>query len=121
MLTLWCTGPTQIAPTTEVHSTNRRRPDNTSVMRCYRHILRNCALVICCAGCLAGCSNRPAAVSVPSINPRKVADFAMEHYDKDHNGAIDATEMAACPPLKAAFANYDTDKNGQLSAEEIEN
>ena len=69
---------------------------------------------------LAGCSNQPRAVALPSVNTRRVAAFALEHYDADHNGAIDATEIASCPPLAAALSNYDADNNGQLSAQEIE-
>ncbi len=44
----------------------------------------------------------------------------MERYDANHDGAIDAAELAGCPPLVVALARYDMDKNGQLSAEEIE-
>src|SRR5262245_2959562 len=68
----------------------------------------------------AGCSGRPSAVELPSIDASDVAASAMEHYDADHNGAIDAPEMASCPPLATARSSYDADNNGQVSAQEIE-
>jgi hypothetical protein len=69
---------------------------------------------------LAGCSNRPPAVALPSVDASEVASLAMERYDADHNDKIDAAEKARCPPLAAALDNYDADNNGQLSAQEIE-
>src|SRR6478609_1759660 len=69
---------------------------------------------------LVGCSNRPRAVHLPSVDASDVASFAMEHYDADRNGAIDARELASCPPLATALPSYDADNNGQLSAQEIE-
>jgi EF hand domain-containing protein len=69
---------------------------------------------------LAGCAPRPSAVAPPSVNAGDAARFSMEHYDANHDGAIDAAELALCPPLVVALARYDMDKNGQLSAEEIE-
>src|SRR5262249_44727926 len=82
--------------------------------------LNSAALPLLWVGFLVGCSRGPSAVSLPSVNGSRAASFAMEHYDADHNGAIDAAEMAKCPPLKAALASYDADKNGQLTAQEIE-
>jgi len=65
---------------------------------------------------LVGCSNRPRAARLPSVHASDVASFAMEHYDADHNGTIDARELTNCPPLAAALPSYDADHNGQLSA-----
>jgi hypothetical protein len=82
--------------------------------------LNAAAITLLSVGILVGCSHGPSAVSLPSVDGSDVAAFAMEHYDIDHNGAIDAAEIAKCPPLKIALANYDADKNGQLTAQEIE-
>jgi hypothetical protein len=68
----------------------------------------------------AGCSNRPSAVELPSVDASDVATYAMEHYDSNRDGAINESEMSSCPPLAAALASYDADNNGQLSAQEIE-
>jgi hypothetical protein len=74
-----------------------------------------------CAAMLSGCSNRPSAVELPSVDAGDAAAFAIEHYDTDHNSAISAAEMAAnCPPLATALTSYDADNNGDLSAQEIE-
>jgi hypothetical protein len=79
------------------------------------------ALACLGAAMLAGCSDRPSAVELPSVDASDVAAYAMEHYDTDQDGAINAAEMAAnCPPLATALASYDADNNGQLSAQEIE-
>ncbi len=66
-----------------------------------------------------GCARGPAAVELPSVDGSDVADFAMEHFDTNHDGAINASEMTACPPLVVALASYDADNNGELTAEEI--
>jgi hypothetical protein len=66
-----------------------------------------------------GCARGPAAVELPSVDGSDVAAFAMEHFDTNHDGAINASEMAGCPPLVVALASYDADRNGELTAEEI--
>ncbi len=68
----------------------------------------------------AGCSNRPSAVELPSVDASDVATYAMEHYDANQDGALNESEMSSCPPLASALASYDADNNGQLSAQEIE-
>ncbi len=78
------------------------------------------APVCFCLVFLAGCAQRPRGVDLPSVDPSEAAEFAIEHYDVDHSGAIDAAEMASCPPLVVARASYDVDSDGQLSADEIE-
>jgi hypothetical protein len=78
------------------------------------------ALACFCLTLLAGCTQGPRAVELPSVDASDVAAFAMEHYDANHDGAIDAAEMASCPPLVVALASYDVDSNGQLSVGEIE-
>src|SRR4029434_190558 len=69
---------------------------------------------------LARCAQGPSALAPPSVYACNAARFAMEHYDANHDGEIDAAELADCPPLVVALARYDMDKNGRLSAEEIE-
>src|SRR5438552_2794572 len=59
------------------------------------------------------------SVKPPSVNPNKAADKAIELCDKDGNGLLSASELAACPGLLAALANYDTSGDKQLSREEI--
>jgi hypothetical protein len=67
-----------------------------------------------------GCGQGPAAVELPSVDGSDVAAFAMEHFDANRDGALNASEMADCPPLVVALASYDADKNGELTGEEID-
>jgi hypothetical protein len=72
------------------------------------------------AAAIIGChSPRPTPIKVPSVNPNAAAQKALELYDKDANGALDAVELAACPGLLAARANYDTNRDGQISRDEV--
>ena len=72
-----------------------------------------------CLLVLVGCAQHPPAVELPSVDGGDVATFAMEHYDANQDGVINASEMASCPPLVVARASYDADKNGELTAAEI--
>jgi hypothetical protein len=66
-----------------------------------------------------GCSSGPSRVQPPSIDADDAASQAMELYDKDSDGAINAAELEAAPGLKAAMATIDTNKDGSAQEEEI--
>lgn len=71
---------------------------------------------------IALCGCRPlgkTSVKPPSVDPSRAADQALELCDKDANGLLTASELAASPALSAALANYDSNKDKQLSREEI--
>jgi hypothetical protein len=79
-----------------------------------------CSHVVIMAATIVGChSAGPSAIRVPSVNPNAAAQKALEIYDKDANGSLDAVELAACPGLLAARANYDANRDGQVSRDEV--
>lgn len=68
---------------------------------------------------LVGCggSSKPAAAS---LDPDDVGARALELYDANSDGGIDAEEAAAkCPPLAGAFAKFDADSDGKVTATEV--
>jgi hypothetical protein len=68
---------------------------------------------------IAGCggSDGPSSVDVDADG---VAARAIELYDANSDGGIDADEAKAkCPPLAAAFARFDSDSDGKLTASEV--
>jgi hypothetical protein len=67
-----------------------------------------------------GCSGSgPAAVRQVSVDASEASTAAMEQYDKNSDGAIDQTELVACPPLAVAIAELDANKDSKLAADEI--
>jgi hypothetical protein len=78
----------------------------------------------------AGCSTRP-AVEAPSFSPDEVAQRAIAQYDKNGDGALDATEVEQCPGLQNLLKELDrgkdedgkplsgTHRQGKLTADEI--
>lgn len=69
---------------------------------------------------LPGCGTiGRSSIKPPAVNPSAAADKAIELCDKDANGLLNATELAACPGLLAALPNYDTSGDMQLSRDEI--
>ena len=67
-----------------------------------------------------GCSRFPKAPDKPTFKPGQAAAQAMEDYDKDGNGSIDAEEAKAAPGLLAALEKGKIDKNGDGSLDEKE-
>jgi hypothetical protein len=53
------------------------------------------------------------------VSPAGAAAKAMEQYDSNKDGAIDAEELKKCPPLAASLRNYDLDADGNIAADEI--
>src|SRR6266481_3921606 len=90
--------------------------------QCFPVVARKWRFYLLVAGILAlsGCGRLgQSSVKPPSVNPNKAADKAIELCDKDGNGQLSASELAACPGLLAALANYDTSGDKQLSRDEI--
>jgi hypothetical protein len=75
-------------------------------------------LICCLTSC--GCSLFGRGPNRPALNPRQSAKLALETYDTNADGGIDAQEVEQSPGLKVAFQRVDKDGDGTLSAEEIE-
>ncbi len=60
------------------------------------------------AAFMAGCG--PTPVAIPKFDPDAIAARAMEMYDKNKDGRLDAAELERCPALKHALKQIDPEK-----------
>jgi len=67
---------------------------------------------------IGGCSAVD-SISAPDIDPRAAATFAMEHYDTNHDGTLEPSELSSCPALAAARAKFDPDEDQRISSDEL--
>ncbi len=72
-----------------------------------------------CSTLLVGCSNRPASIDVPDVDPDSVAKAAIDAWDSSGDGQLSQEEAAKCPGLLHAFKRYDKDNDKLVSADEI--
>jgi hypothetical protein len=86
---------------------NRRPPAATGLL---------VAPLVLAATCLTSCRSAPNATTV---DPERSAAKAIELYDANRDGALDESELAACPPLAAALSAYDANADGKLTEQEI--
>lgn len=70
-------------------------------------------------GMMAGCSQGPPPIDVPTWDPDGFADAILAKLDKGGDGSLDATELAGAPGLAFGAKYADTDKNKSLSREEL--
>ncbi len=68
---------------------------------------------------LCACSRFPPPPDKPDIDPDVAGQAAIDEFDADKDGKLDAEELKACPPLQVAFQRIDSDGDGGLTAEEI--
>jgi hypothetical protein len=84
--------------------------------RCFSRIF---ALFV--ISCMSGCgSGGTGGSAMPDLSPSAAAAQAIELLDKDDNGSLDETELAACPGILASRDRNDTDRDGQVSQDELE-
>jgi len=69
---------------------------------------------------VAGCSSKPAGISIPGVNAADAAAKALELYDANKDGSLGPDEIEKCPPLKAALGSFDENGDGNIAASEIE-
>jgi hypothetical protein len=67
---------------------------------------------------LVGCSRSPARVEQPQYRS-DCGQAAVEQLDRNGDGLITSSELAASPALKSASARIDTNHDGAIDAEEI--
>lgn len=72
-------------------------------------------------GCLTlvGCSSSPTAIVPVEIDAGRAASQAMELYDMDNDGTLNAVELIAIPGIHTHLDKYDLDGDGMVSADEI--
>lgn len=68
-------------------------------------------------GC--GGAGGKSVVIADQLDPVAVGKRALELYDADNSGSIDAAELKQSPALASALARIDANKDGAVSAEEI--
>src|SRR3954452_20544813 len=59
-------------------------------------------------------------VAIPPLDPKDVAAKALDEYDANKDGFLDAKELERCPGLKTALLRFDKDKDGRFSRGELE-
>ena len=75
----------------------------------------------CLAGCLvAGSGCFDAKPIHPKYSAAAVAAEAMNEYDTNKDGKLDAKELERCPALKNALAELDKDGDKAISRQELE-
>jgi hypothetical protein len=67
----------------------------------------------------AGCHGSPPPPSRPALVPAEVARRAIEMYDANHDGKIDAEELKKSPALAALAANLGPQAAEGLSGEDL--
>jgi EF hand domain-containing protein len=65
---------------------------------------------------LAGCQS---SSMVPKVDPEEAVASAMEQFDKNGDGELDKSELAACPALLDALGEYDTNGNKMIGRDEL--
>lgn len=69
-------------------------------------------------GCGGGAGGKSVAVA-KQLDPDAVGKRAVEAYDADKNGSIDAKELEQSPALASAVSRIDANKDGAVSADEV--
>jgi hypothetical protein len=71
---------------------------------------------------VAGCTSKdtgPKEAPQPKYDPDAITQAVMAEFDKNKDGALDASELRACPALYGAMAAIDANGDRKLSADEI--
>ncbi len=75
------------------------------------------AILACSAS--AGCGRSGPPRIQPELPDGAAASKAMDQYDANHDGFLDAGELEKAPGLKVAIKRVDTNQDGKISREEI--
>lgn len=86
------------------------------------NVKRRFALVLMLVLLLAlatSCNRRPKGPDRPVLDAAGSGQRALELYDANHDGKLDASELKACPALAMAVSRIDKNADGALAADEI--
>jgi hypothetical protein len=67
-----------------------------------------------------GCGSPAPAESAPVADDATLTRDALDAYDANKDGSLDATEVGASPALRNAFAALDANRDGKLSKDELQ-
>jgi hypothetical protein len=68
----------------------------------------------------SGCSSvTMSGVKIPDVDPQAAAAEAISLYDKNSDGQLNESELAACPAIQGNRRQYDGNSDGQISQDEI--
>lgn len=84
---------------------------------CSRFFFSIVALVV--ISCICGCGRGSGDGGASAVDPTDAAEQAIELYDKDGNGSLSESELAASPGILALREQYDSDGNQEISEDEI--
>lgn len=87
--------------------------------------MKKVLMIVCGLALLTsvGCLTKPKAVDVPPYNPGQIASKAMELYDTNKDGKLDADELKACPGMLFSLKgpkSIDTNSDGMIDSGEIQ-
>lgn len=68
---------------------------------------------------LTGCLGSPTPPPMPSFDPAGSAAAALEQYDANKDGKLDAGDLAKCPALASSLTELDTNGDKALDTGEI--
>jgi hypothetical protein len=88
-------------------------------MRLGERVVGRLAICVAALAFVAGCRQGPSRIAAPSWDPDGFADAVLAKLDKNSDGAVDMTEVAAAPGLAKGAVHIDTDKNKSLSRDEL--
>jgi hypothetical protein len=76
---------------------------------------------VACVLILGGCSSseRPVLQYAPTVDPAEAAKAALQQYDANKDGKLDAGELEKTPAMKLALPRLDGNGDKALSADEI--
>ena len=67
----------------------------------------------------SGCSG-PSRIAAPAWDPPANSDAAMQLWDQNQDGLLDAEELTQCPGLRSDLPAIDSDQDGTISRDELQ-
>ena len=84
-----------------------------------RHLFAPGLVIAALVASIAGCSDRPARVPAPQINPAAIVEAVFGQADADGDGSLRATEQQTVPAIAAGASRLDADGDAGVDREEL--